>query len=112
MTDDAIERPLLGVVPPPEPDEPTSAERFTDAVSGIREAASWTDTELERLRTERTRLNAESKAKAAALHTETMNEREAINARIRALLADRERYAKLLKIIDTPASAPTPGEGE
>jgi phosphoenolpyruvate-protein kinase (PTS system EI component) len=104
MTDEAAEaRPLLGVVPPPEP--PTAAERFADAAGGIREAAAWTEAEVARLREARKTLNAKAAADAAKLHADTMAERTRINDAIKALLADATRYERLLRILDGEASA-------
>ncbi len=82
-----------------------AAERFAEAAGGIREGAAWTDSELERLRAERTALNTEAKAAAARLHADTMAKRESINAQIRALVAGRARYDKLLRILDAETEA-------
>lgn len=86
--------PLLGVVsphlaPPPEL-----------AAEAMRDAAVWVTDELERLRTQRAERDREGLAEIAALRRRLIDDRNAVNAQIKALVGEQARLARVLRVLD------------
>lgn len=86
--------PLLGVVLPPDTAPP---ERAAEAV---REAAEWVTDELGRLRRQRKQRDVDGAAEIAALRRALIDDRQAINARVKVLAAEQTRLARVLRILD------------
>jgi len=92
MPDNPDLSPMLGVVPPVLP-----PEQATEAVIA---AANWVDAELERLRTQRATRDHDGMAEIRAMQRKLIEDRAATNARIKELVAEQARLARVLRVLD------------
>lgn len=83
---------MLGVVQPPQP--PVQAEH------AVRAAAEWVDAELARLRQQRKERDRAGLAEIEALRRRLIEDRKAINADIKALVAEQQRLGRVLRVLD------------
>jgi hypothetical protein len=94
---DADEDPstLLGVVQPP-----LFAGPAAEAEHGVRRAATEIDSELERLRQQRADRDRTGLAEINDMRQRLIADRQAVNARIKALVAEQARLARVLRVFD------------
>ncbi len=83
---------VLGVVQPVLP-----PEQATEAVIA---AANWVDAELERLRTQRATRDHDGMAEIKAMQRKLIDDRAATNTRIKELVAEQARLARVLRVLD------------
>ena len=84
--------PLLGVVQPVLPPE--------QATAAMRDAAQWVNDELERLRRQRADRDRDGLAEIEAMRRRLIEDRTTTNAKIKALVAEQARLARVLRVLD------------
>ena len=84
--------PLLGVVQPVLPPEQADA--------AVRDAAIWVTRELERLREQRAERDRTGLAEIKAMQRKLIEDRDAVNASIKKLVAEQARLARVLRVLD------------
>ena len=86
---------LLGVVQPPPPSSP-----LVEADHYVRRAAAEVTDELVRLRDQRAERDRTGAAEIKAMQRKLIADREAVNARIKELVAEQDRLARVLRVLD------------
>ena len=71
-----------------------------DADHAVRAAVTWVEDELERLRRQRVERDRTGLAEVAELRRRLIEDRTATNARIKVLVAEQARLARVLRALD------------
>jgi hypothetical protein len=84
---------LLGVVQPP-------VEPPQQAADAMRAAAEWVTYELARLREQRAERDRTGAAEIETMRRHLIADRDKVNARIKELVAEQDRLARVLRVLD------------
>ena len=70
------------------------------AAVAVRDAVKWVEGELGRLRNQRTKRDRTGLAEIKEMQRKLIEDRDAVNARIKALVAEQARLARVLRVLD------------